>query len=417
MKQTILLTGATGFLGSRLLHKLCGSGSYHIIILKRSYSNTNRINDLINSSSDIEVIDIDTVKEDFWKTYFAVSSVDVIIHCATYYGRGSESSITKVLESNLMFPLSLLEEAINHGLKLFINTDSYFNKPNQTYRTLLDYSLSKKTLNIWLEYLANKVKVANLRLEHIFGENDGSSKFVESMIQKIAVKRVDSIELTYGQQKRDFIYIDDVCDAYLTILENYHKFAFRYLTFEVGTGQKCSIRKFVEKIKEISGSKTKLEFGKLPFGTSGLLNRDTSGLVTKDLTVCWNKYSDIGKVFFNTAFDFDKNDKHNKALHHYSWGKKGRLTIPPVNVFGKMCTFGKNPVPYGTDSSLFPLQINHYFTKTYEEYLMKKAKGDVYFKVNPHDEAYFYRHEMKNQNTDFKVYKYLIKLELRMENR
>lgn len=56
------------------------------------------------------------------------------------------------------------------------------------------------------------------------------------------------------------------------------------------------------------------------FGTSGLLSRDMSGLVTKDLTVCWNKYTDIGKVFYNTAFDFNKNDRHNKALHHYSWG-------------------------------------------------------------------------------------------------
>ena len=151
------------------------------------------------------------------------------------------------------------------------------------------------------------------------------------------------------------------------------------------------------------------------FGTSGMLNRDTSGLVTKDLTVCWNKYTDIGKVFFNTAFDFDKNDKHNGALHHYSWGKKGRTAIPPVNVFDKMCAFGKNPIPRWADAAYFPLQVNHYFTKTYEEYLQKKAKGDVYFKINPHDEAYFYEHEMKNQNVDYRIFKYLIILELSMQ--
>lgn len=150
------------------------------------------------------------------------------------------------------------------------------------------------------------------------------------------------------------------------------------------------------------------------FGTSGMLNRDTSGLVTKDLTVCWNKYTDIGKVFFNTAFDFDKNDKHNGALHHYSWGKKGRTAIPPVNVFDKMCTFGKNPIPRWVDAAYFPLQVNHYFTKTYEEYLQKKAKGDVYFKINPHDEAYFYEHEMKNQSVDYRIFKYLVRLELKM---
>ncbi|WP_022932663.1 glycosyltransferase family 92 protein [Treponema bryantii] len=151
------------------------------------------------------------------------------------------------------------------------------------------------------------------------------------------------------------------------------------------------------------------------FGTGGMLSRDTNGLVTKDLTVSWNKYTDIGKVFFNTAFNFNKYDKRNGILHHYCWGKKGKLNLPPVNIFGKICILGKNPIPLGTDSSIFPLQINHYFTKTYDEYLQKKAKGDVYFKINPHDEEYFYEHEMKNQSVDYKIYKYLVKLELALK--
>ena len=151
------------------------------------------------------------------------------------------------------------------------------------------------------------------------------------------------------------------------------------------------------------------------FGTSGFLKRNNRGLVTKDFTVCWNKYVDIGKIFFNTAFDFDKNDIRNKSLHHYSWGKKGKLSVPPVNIFGKMCTNGNNPVSHGADATYFPIQINHYFTKTYEEYLAKKAKGDVYFTINPHDEVYFYEHEMKNQGVDYRIFKYLIKLELAMK--
>ncbi|MBO6218734.1 MAG: NAD-dependent epimerase/dehydratase family protein [Treponema sp.] len=264
MKETILITGATGFLGSRLLHKLLDSGQYNIIIFKRSFSDTVRLSDIIDRKK-IKYIDLDIVNENYYKDFFASHTIDIIIHCATYYGREASVSITKVLETNLMFPLSLIEEAVKHGLKLFINTDSYFNKPNQTYKTLLDYSLSKKTLNLWLEYIATKVKVANLRLEHIYGENDSPTKFVEAMIRKIAFKKEDSIALTYGQQLRDFIYIDDVCDAYIAVLNNYKKYSFHYLTFEVGTGKTCSIRKFVETIKKISDSSSKLEFGKLPY--------------------------------------------------------------------------------------------------------------------------------------------------------
>ncbi len=146
------------------------------------------------------------------------------------------------------------------------------------------------------------------------------------------------------------------------------------------------------------------------FGTSGMISRNTNNLVTEDFTVCWNKCMNIGKVFFNTAFIFDKNDSRNSLLHHYSWGKKGRTALPPVNVFNKICIYGNNSVPYSVEVQNFPLQINHYFTKTYNEYLQKRNKGDVYFQINPHDEAYFYEHEMKNQSVDYHIFKYLIKL-------
>ncbi|MBR4267266.1 MAG: glycosyltransferase family 92 protein [Bacteroidales bacterium] len=148
------------------------------------------------------------------------------------------------------------------------------------------------------------------------------------------------------------------------------------------------------------------------FGTSGMISRDPKNLVSEDLTVCWNKYVNIGKVFFNTAYDFNKKDKHNNILHHLSWAVLNKTALPPVNIFDKVCTFGKNRVASNTDAQYFPLQINHYFTKTYDEYLQKKAKGDVYFKINPHDESYFYRHEMKNQSVDYHIFKYLIKLKL-----
>ncbi len=150
------------------------------------------------------------------------------------------------------------------------------------------------------------------------------------------------------------------------------------------------------------------------FGTSGKVKRNYDQLITEDLVVSWNKYTDIGKIFFNTAFDFNGNYKHNKVLHHYCWGTFKKISLPPVNIFGKLCLYGNNPIPKSANPSFFPLQINHYFTKSYEEYLEKKAKGDVYFKINPHDENYFYMHEMRNCNTDYRIYKYLIKLKLAM---
>ena len=149
------------------------------------------------------------------------------------------------------------------------------------------------------------------------------------------------------------------------------------------------------------------------FGTSGKMGRDLSGLVCEDFTVCWPKYCDIGKCFYNTSFGFDFDSKYAKQLHHMFWANYKGINIPPVNIFNHICIGNRNIA----DAVDFPIQINHYFTKSYKEYAMKRSKGDVYFEINPHDEEYFYEHEMKCTSSDYSAYKYLIKLKLRMENR
>lgn len=148
------------------------------------------------------------------------------------------------------------------------------------------------------------------------------------------------------------------------------------------------------------------------FGTSGRMDRNLSGLVCEDFTVCWPKYMDLGKCFYNTAYGFDKNSKHSGQLHHKFWANYKGIDIPPVNIFNRVCVGSRN-VARTPD---FPIQINHYFTKSYREYAMKRGKGDVYFKINPHDEDYFYEHEMKCTSTDYSAYKYLIKLKLKLGN-
>lgn len=146
------------------------------------------------------------------------------------------------------------------------------------------------------------------------------------------------------------------------------------------------------------------------FGTSGLIERDLSGLVIEDFTVCWDRYSDMGKCFYNTKYSIDCHCKKNDTLHHRLWTKVININIPPVNVFNKIVVKNRNKV----SSIDFPIQINHYFTKSYNEYTEKKLKGDVYFKLNPHDEEYFYQHEKKSKTSDFSAYKYLIELKKRV---
>lgn len=259
MQGNIILTGATGFLGSHILRSLLEKTQYNVIVLKRSFSDVFRINDMVTNTR-IKFVDID-------KHSLEESSFDkciAIIHVATDYGRQG-GSCANVLETNLIYPVRLLELAYKYKVGLFINTDSYFNKDGLSYLYLQNYSLSKKSLNLWLKYFSKKIKIINFVLEHIYGDNDNPQKFVPTIIDKIAVKKLESVNVTNGDQKRDFIFVDDVADAYLAALNYGLRSNFRYRQFDVGTGQAISIKEFLTTVKRISKSDTVINFGAIPY--------------------------------------------------------------------------------------------------------------------------------------------------------
>ena len=259
-QQTILLTGATGFLGSHLLEALLEKG-HKVIVLKRSTSNTWRIKKLLPN---IVSYDVDTQPLEL---AFEEQRIDSVIHTACAYGRKDEP-ISQVIESNLLFGLRILDACIK------FNTDTFFNTDTLLQKHLNVYTLSKKQFVEWLEQQCSKVKVINLKIEHMYGSKDDTNKFVPWVLSQLR-ENVPEIKLTLGEQYRDFIHIDDVVSAYLTTLEKApHLPAFS--EFDVGTGRLITVREFLEQLKniyetEIGAVETKLAFGAIPYRDGELM--------------------------------------------------------------------------------------------------------------------------------------------------
>ena len=250
-RKTVLFTGGTGFLGSHLLHRMVDSG-FKAILLKRVSSNMDRIEVLLPL---ITVYDIEG--EDLGKI-FRDHAINLIIHCATNYGR-EDSDPCALLEANLFLPLTLLELGSRNRVSCFINTDTILDKRVSTY------SLSKSQFKDWLRLYSTGLTCINVALEHFYGPNDDPSKFVTFVIRSL-LQDVERIPLTGGEQKRDFIYIDDVVEAFYLIISRAGVMGNGFFDFEIGSGRTVTIRDFVTTVHRLVGAgRTLLDFGALPY--------------------------------------------------------------------------------------------------------------------------------------------------------
>ncbi len=246
--KRVLVTGATGFLGSRLVRKFLEL-NYDVTILKRSFSDTRRISTCLQ---DLRAWDLDRGTVD--QAFAALGPFDAVVHTATSYGRNGESAAT-VFDVNLAFPLALLQAAITSGTPQFLNTGTVLPP------LMNPYALSKKQFEDWGRLFAGDGKIAfvNILLEHMFGPGDDDSKFTTFIIRSLA-KNVPEIPLTPGEQQRDFVYIEDAVNAYVSLLGACSGKP-GYEEFSLGSGEAVSIRSFVERVKNLTGADTRLLFG------------------------------------------------------------------------------------------------------------------------------------------------------------
>jgi len=252
--MTILLTGATGFLGSYLLKSMIESG-YHVIALKRSTSDTYRVEDYLERAKfyNIDQINISEL--------FIKNKIDIVINTATDYGR-KDIKLSSVVNTNVIFGLQFLEESINNRVKAFINTDTLLE------RSINSYALSKAQFVDWMQFLSNDTtKMINIKIEHMYGVLDDDNKFIYWLINQLK-QNVQTVNLTSGVQKRDFIYIDDIITAYNVIIDNVDTFS-NYEEFELGYGKAVEVKTFIEILyKELSKNQkieTELNFGAIRY--------------------------------------------------------------------------------------------------------------------------------------------------------
>jgi Nucleoside-diphosphate-sugar epimerases len=260
--KKVLITGATGFVGANLVRMALKKGS-EVHIITRKESDKWRIDEVLLyiTEHNADLLDYDKLK-------CVISSIkpDIIYHTATYGGRPNQKDTIGIVQTNLIGTINLIKACKKSSFDIFVNTGSsseYGIKEKNMHEDdflepVNDYGVSKSAATHYCQAIANSedLPIITLRLFSPYGRYEESARLIPSVI--LSCLRRKRPKISSPNFVRDFVYIQDVLDAYAKLSEIPQLGG---EIFNIGSGKQCTVGDVANKIIELSGYGMELETG------------------------------------------------------------------------------------------------------------------------------------------------------------
>jgi ADP-L-glycero-D-manno-heptose 6-epimerase len=273
----ILLTGGAGFIGSVTLSYFNKRGVNDIIVVDSFDKNNNEKWKNLVGKNFVDLYD----KEKILEKLPTFNNIDFIIHLGACTDT-TNYDVNFLLENNFNFSKTLCSYAIDKSIP-FIHASSAatygsgefgFNDTSENFyklRPLNPYGFSKQVFDMWfMKNMQKPIKWAILKFFNVYGPNEYHKGKMASMVYQIYnqlkangfVKLFKSYveKVPYGEQKRDFIYVEDVAKIIYNMFQN----GFNNSLFNVGTGEPHSFNELAYLIMKFSGVNGKIEYIDIP---------------------------------------------------------------------------------------------------------------------------------------------------------
>ena len=262
MKKKILVTGGTGFIGANLVRRLVKIG-HRPAVLVRKESNLWRIKDII---SKIDLLETDILNYEGLKKDIEAVRPHLVYHLAVYGAyQKAQQDLHKTLEINIVGTLNLLNAVSQCGAEYFINTGSSSEyglketsmSENDVLLPINYYGVTKATTTLLASTYSvqNKLPAVTLRLFSPYGYFEDKNRFVPTIIMSAINNK--EIELSDPGFVRDFVFIDDVIDAYTYFLNGKKYYG---EIFNIGSGKQTKLGDFVKKVEKVLQKKLKIKW-------------------------------------------------------------------------------------------------------------------------------------------------------------
>ena len=258
-----LVTGASGHLGSYLTRLLLSRG-HDVIVSVRTQSDLWRISDVLSQTKLIrgDLSDIDSVRADIMS-----AAPEIVFHLAWYGVTSEYRNDPNQINYNLIGSLQLLEVAQKSGCNCWVGMGSQaeYGPYNGTLREDLPtwpgttYGVTKLCLGLLSRQLCEMTgtRYIWLRLLATYGPKDDVRHLIPQVILKLLAHEKPS--LTMGEQKWDYLYVEDAAEAIYQVAQNPQARG----VFNLGSGKAYTIRSIVERIRDMIDPELPLGFNEV----------------------------------------------------------------------------------------------------------------------------------------------------------
>jgi nucleoside-diphosphate-sugar epimerase len=264
LEQRFLVTGATGFIGASLVRKLAEMGC-EVHALVREGADMWRLR---GTEQKVRLHKGDLTAADHLRDLVLSIQPTVVYHLAVHGAYPDQTNADEIIRTDIFGTWNLLKACAEVDYKVFVNTGSsseYGPKLHAMRETDLPepssyYAVAKCAQTLVCQHMARAERrpVNTFRLFSVYGPYEAPSRLIPTIIRRCLEGK--DLEMVSPETARDFVYADDVLEAYLQLGQLSLQCG---ETFNIGTGVQSTVRDVVRAVLRSTGAKVKVHWGSM----------------------------------------------------------------------------------------------------------------------------------------------------------